>query len=202
MYFFTDRFVGIDKEKLQEKVGNKKLIFMNQIHSSNVQVVDIDSPSVILNTDAIITTDGNVALGVKAADCIPVIFIDKANGAVGLAHAGREGSYKKIIKKTILKMIKEFDCKIEDIHVKIGPSIRKCCYEVGSEVIEGFEEFTCRENGKIYLDLIALNRKELKDLHVEDKNIEIVSTCSCCDENYFSYRRDGSKERFCGVVSL
>ncbi len=60
-------------------------------------------------------------------------------------------------------------------------------------MIEGFEEFTCKEDGKIYLDLIALNTKELK-------NVKVSPICTCCDKNYFSFRRDATKERFCGVV--
>lgn len=193
MHFFTDKFIGVDEEKLQQKVGKRKLIFMNQIHSANVEVVDINSPSIVLKTDAIITIDKNVALGVRAADCIPVVFIDKVVGAVGVAHAGRVGSYKGIVKKTIKTMVEEFTCKEENIQVILGPSIKKCCYEVGVEVIDGFEEFTCKKDGKIYLDLVALNTKGLK-------NVEVSSTCTCCDKNYFSYRRDGTKERFCGVV--
>ncbi len=192
-YFFTDKFIGIDKKKLQQKVGKRKLIFMNQIHSAHIEVVDKDSPNIILETDAIITIDKNIALVVKAADCIPVVFIDEVRGAVGVAHAGRVGSYKGIVKKTIESMIEKFTCKEENIHIIFGPSIKKCCYEVGTDVVCGFEEFTCKEKDKIYLDLIALNTLGLK-------NFEIIPTCTCCDENYYSYRRDGTKDRFCGVV--
>lgn len=193
MHFFTDRFTGIDKEKLQKKVGDRKIIFMKQVHSANIEVVDKNSESIVMNTDAMITTDKDVVLVAKAADCIPVIFEDKVRGAVGIAHAGRVGSYKQIVKKTIKKMITEFTCKEENIHVSFGPSIKECCYEIGAEVIEGNEEFTFIRDGKIYLDLIALNTKELN-------NYEVDSTCTCCDDNYFSFRRDGTKDRFCGVV--
>ncbi len=193
MHFFTDRFTGVDEKKLQKRVGQRKLIFMNQIHSANIVVVDKNSPEIILKTDSMITMDRDIALGARAADCIPVVFEDKEKGAVGVAHAGRVGSYMGIVKKTIQKMVDEFGCEEKDIRVTLGPSIKKCCYEVGVEVIEGFEEFTSEKDGKIYLDLIALNTKGVK-------NMEVVPTCTCCDDNYFSYRRDGTKERFCGVV--
>ncbi len=192
-YFFTDRFIGTDRDKLQKKVGSKKLIFMKQIHSDRIEVVNKNS--LIKECDALITTDKDVALCVVVADCIPVILIDEVRGAVGVAHAGRVGSYKDIVKKTIKKMVEEFTCKQEDIHIIFGPSIKKCCYEVGLEVVKGFEEFTCKEEGKIYLDLIELNKKNLK-------NVEVFSTCTCCDKNYFSFRRDGTNERFCGVASI
>jgi YfiH family protein len=189
MYFFTDRSTGIDRDKLQQKVGKKKLVFMKQIHSDIVEVVD--KKWIQKECDAMITIDKDIALCVVVADCIPVILKDEVRGVIGVAHAGRVGSYKNIIKKTMKKMEEEFTCR--DIKVIFGPSIKKCCYEVGAEVISGYEEFTCKENGKIYLDLIALNTKGLKD-------VEISSTCTCCDENYFSFRREATFERFCGVA--
>ena len=193
MYFFTDRFTGVNRDKLQAKVDDKKLIFMRQIHSDKVEVMNKNSS--IKECDAMITMDTDVALCVVVADCIPVIFIDKVRGAVGVAHAGREGSYKGIVKKTIKKMCEEFTCKEKNIHVVFGPSIKKCCYEVGSEVVKGFEEFACKEEGKIYLDLIELNKKNVE-------NVEVSPTCTCCDKNYFSFRRNGTNERFCGVISI
>lgn len=192
-YFFTDRYIGVDREKLQKKVGNKKLVFMKQIHSDIVTIVDKNSS--VQECDAMITNDRDVALCVVVADCIPVILRDDVKKVVAVAHAGRVGSFKGIVKKTIERMKKEFTCKEENIHINFGPSIRKCCYEVGSEVIDGYEDFTCIKNGKIYLDLIELNKQGLK-------NLEIDPTCTCCDTNYFSYRRDATKKRFCGVVSL
>jgi len=191
VHFFTDRFLGIDRAKLQAKVGDKKLIFMKQVHGDIVEVVD--KHSLQKECDAMITNDTDVALCVVVADCIPVILEDRVAGVVGVAHAGRAGSYKGIVKKTIDKMKKEFTCR--EIRVIFGPSIRECCYEVGAEAIKGFEEFTCVEDGRIYLDLIALNSKGLK-------SVEVLPTCTCCDKNYFSFRRDGTKERFCGVIAI
>ncbi|HIP44385.1 MAG TPA: peptidoglycan editing factor PgeF [Sulfurospirillum arcachonense] len=188
MHFFTDRFIGIDRDKLQQKVGRKKLVFMKQTHSDIVEVVD--KKWIQKECDAMITIDKDIALCVVVADCIPVILKDEERGVIGVAHAGRVGSYKNIIKKTMKKMEEEFTCR--DIKVIFGPSIKKCCYEVGAEIISGYEEFTCIEDGKIYLDLIALNTNGLKD-------VEVSSTCTCCDENYFSFRRDGTFDRFCGV---
>jgi len=193
VYFFTDRFTGVDREKLQKKVGSKKLLFMKQTHSDKVEVVDKNSS--VKECDAMVTSDKGIALCVVVADCIPVVLTDMMQQVVAVAHAGRVGSYKQIVKKTIAKMCEEFTCKEENIQVVFGPSIRKCCYEVGSEVIQGHKEFVSQRDGKLYLDLIELNKQGLK-------NLEIIPTCTCCDENYFSYRRENTKERFCGVAFL
>ncbi|DAB32179.1 MAG TPA: hypothetical protein CFH79_05255 [Sulfurospirillum sp. UBA11407] len=209
-YFFTNKQIGIDKDKLLSLVGDKRIIFMNQTHSSNVYVVDKNSLDVILDCDAIISNDSTLALCVVVADCNPILFYDAKKHVIGVAHAGRLGTYQSIVIKTIVKMQEVFGCAIEDLHVKIGPSIRKCCYEVGLEVVEGFftfdkrmvKEFTCTKEGRIYLDLLSLNLEQLKSLHVKENQIEISPVCTCCNEEYFSYRRDKTKNRFCGLITL
>lgn len=201
-YFFTDRYIGVDKNILQEKVGAKKLLFMNQIHSANIKIVDSSSCDVIKECDAIITQDKNVALCVVVADCNPLLYYDKEHEVIAAAHAGRVGSYQAIASKTIEMMQKNFTCKPENIEVFMGPSIRKCCYEVGQEVIQGFEAFTCKKDEKIFLDLISLNLEQLKKIGVQEKHIHLSSICTCCDTNYFSYRREATSKRFCGVITL
>jgi len=190
-HFFTNRFTGVDKSKLQVKVGEKKLVFMKQIHSDIVKIIDKNTP--LQECDAMITNDKDVALCVVVADCVPVIFKDATNKVIAVAHAGRLGSYKNIVQKTIDTMKKSFTCKEENIKIFFGPSIRKCCYEVGQEVIKGYEEFISLKNGKTYLDLIELNKKNRQ-------NVSIDANCTCCNTDYFSYRREATKERFCGVV--
>ncbi len=196
MHFFTDKTVS--KDDLKKLVKDKKLLFMKQTHSDIVEVVDENyTPK---ECDAMITKDSRVALVVVVADCNPVIIKDSKQRAVGVAHAGRVGSYKSIVKKTILKMHKEFGLNLKDLEIYFGPSIKRCCYEVGSEVIDSFEEFIHKKNGKTYLDLIELNLKDLNELGV--KKVEVDPTCTCCNKDYFSYRRDKTKKRFFGVVSL
>lgn len=151
---------------------------------------------------AIITRDKDVALCVVVADCNPVIIWDDTQGVVAVAHAGRVGSYSSIVKKTILKLEKEFMCHKENLNVSIGPSIRECCYEVGAEVIDGFEEYVVKRDGKLFLDLIQLNLHDLKKVGIKKENIEVSPICTCCNKNYFSYRREATKERFCGVAYL
>jgi hypothetical protein len=201
-YFFTDRYTGVDKDKLQKKVGDKRVIFMNQIHSSSVQIVDNSSPSVIKECDAIITQEKGLALCVVVADCNPILFYDKTKQVVAAAHAGRVGSYGAIATKTLQLMQQSFTCKPIDIEVFIGPSIRKCCYEVGVEVTRGFEKFTCKKEGKIFLDLLSLNLEQLTQGGILRNNIKVHPSCTCCDANYFSYRREATKQRFCGVIGL
>ncbi|WP_458700000.1 peptidoglycan editing factor PgeF [Sulfurospirillum sp. 1307] len=204
-YFFTDKTIGKNIAKLQQKVGNKKLLFMKQTHSDIVEIVDKNW--ITKECDAMISADRDVALVVVVADCNPVIIEDNNKQIVAVVHAGRVGSYKGIVAKTILKMQKEFESSLKDLYVVFGPSIKKCCYEVGDEVLNErlhsgalAKDFTTCKEGKYYLDLISLNLYELDKLGV--KNIKIDSTCTCCSSDYFSYRRDKTDKRFCGVAHL
>ncbi|MBE0491328.1 MAG: polyphenol oxidase family protein [Sulfurospirillum sp.] len=195
--FFTDRYTALDVET---QIGDRVLFTMQQVHGSHVSVVDKNSLHVSIKTDALISCEHGVALCVVVADCNPILCWDEHLGVIAAVHAGRIGSYEGILQKTLMRMQKEFICKPWNIHVSIGPSIRSCCYEVGNEVIHGFEEFTHDKDGKIYLDLLKLNLKQAKDAGVLEKNIAYSPVCTHCDANYFSYRREKTTKRFCGVI--
>jgi len=104
-------------------------------------------------------------------------------------------------------MIKEFESNPKDIVVSLGPSIKECCYEVGEDLADiakkSFgEKYVIKRGGSFYLDLQTLNLDQLKSVGVKEENVEISSVCTCCDKNYFSYRRDGVTGRFAGVIKL
>ena len=105
----------------------KKLQYMEQFHSNIVKIVNDINPN---KCDALITNKTNTPLMVMVADCIPILFFDPIKKVIGVAHAGREGTFNNIIKNTIDKMIEAYNCEPKDIEVELGPSIQKCCYEV------------------------------------------------------------------------
>jgi len=79
----------------------------------------------------------------------------------------------------------------------IGPSIKKCCYEVGDDVASLFEDrgqnsdqylFNSRES-KYMLDLSLANKLELQKAGVLD--IEVINICTKCNDSFYSYRREG-----------
>jgi YfiH family protein len=224
-YLFSDRFGGVsnapheslnlalhvednplhvkkNREILAKKIGTKNLIFMDQIHSDHIEVIKDLNIKKVLKTDAMVSDIPDLALCVMVADCIPILFYDKVKKVIGVAHAGRNGVKKKIAVKTIQKMIDEFSSKLEDIKIVLGPSIQKCCYEVKKDVVVGFEDYLHVRKQKIYLDIVKKCTDDLKNIGVKIENIDVSAICTCCDENYFSYRRDGVTGRFCGVIKL
>ena len=193
-----------NRKNLALKLGYnyEDLVYMNQIHSSNIIVVDENSPKLVDNCDSIITRSKNLPLMVMVADCIPILMFDYKKGIIAAIHAGRNSTFLEISKKTAEVFIEKFSSNPEDINAVFGASIQKCCYEVSDELSKIVEnsfgkEFV--ENN--YIDLQGINKKQLNDLGI--KNIEISNICTKCgDKSYFSYRKDKKTGRFAGIIIL
>ena len=193
-----------NRKNLALKLGYnyEDLVYMNQIHSANIIVVDENSPKLIDDCDSIITRSKNLPLMVMVADCIPILMFDSKQGVVAAIHAGRNSTFLEISKKTAEVFIEKFSSNPEDINVVFGASIQKCCYEVSedlSKIVENSfgKEFV--ENN--YIDLQGINKKQLNDLGI--KNIEISDICTKCgNKSYFSYRKDKKTGRFAGIIIL
>ncbi len=186
-----------NRNLLQKRLGAKKLIFMDQIHGNDVEIVDFNSE--ILTCDAIITKKKNLALCVMVADCIPLLLYDKKEKVIAAIHAGRAGVFSKIAQKCIEKMQENFNSKPNNMIAYIGPHIKKCCYEVSGEVLEDaktkYPDFVFQN----HLDISGILHHQLESLHV---NIKDVSSCTSCDKRFYSYRRDGITGRQVGVIML
>ncbi|MBV5279204.1 MAG: peptidoglycan editing factor PgeF [Campylobacteraceae bacterium] len=185
---------------LKKQLGVSNLVFMNQVHGDEVVVVSKgdEYPS----CDALICAQEDIGLVVMVADCIPILFYDRVRHIIGVAHAGRAGSALHVGQKTIAKMQEVFGSKIEDMQVFMGPSIQKCCYEVGIEATVGLEKCLHVKHGRYFLDLQSANKEDFLALGIREEAIEISPICTCCDKDYFSYRRDKTTGRFCGVITL
>ncbi len=205
-YHVGDIKENVDKNRqnLALKLGfkNEDLVYMNQVHGNNVEIVDDSSPKYIDNCDGLITNTKNLPLMVMVADCIPILFYDEKKYVIAAVHAGRNSTFLRIAEITAKKMIENFSCKPEDIKVIMGPSIQKCCYEVNDELLKIVEtsfgkEFCIGKN----INLQGINKKLLEDLGII--NIEISDICTkCSNEPYFSFRKNPKTGRFAGIISI
>jgi len=222
-FFFTSKeddnlafHVNDDKSKVinnHKKLALKhgyeldKLVHMKQIHSDIVHVVASDNTFENPPTcDALITNKKDTPLMVMVADCTPVIFIDETKGVIAVAHAGRQGAFKNIVKNVVDIFVSKYASNTKDIKVQIGTSICQACYEVGAEIEAEAKELGLayaieKKDNSFYLDVNSIILKQLKECGILD--IELSKKCSSCDkEEYYSYRRDGQTGRFAGVVIL
>ena len=114
------------------------LVTVRQIHSDIIHYVSA-APAEPLAGDGLITDTPGLLLAIQAADCLPIILVDKKRRAVGVFHAGWRGTAKRIVEKGVGEMRRRFGSKPEDIRAAIGPGIHNCCYTVGPEVQNQFE---------------------------------------------------------------
>jgi YfiH family protein len=187
---------------IQHHLNFDNLKSMDQIHSNIVKVVNNNNK--YEQCDALITNKPNTPLMVMVADCIPILFYEPIHNVIGVAHAGRNGTYQNIAGVTIEKMINTYQIEAKNIHVILGPSIQKCCYEVSAELSKiALKTFGDKYVYGRYVDLQAINKKQLLHKGVLEENIKISSVCTkCADQNYYSYRLDKECGRFCGIISL
>lgn len=195
----------------------------HQVHGADVACVRIPERSArktgekrgvklsFPDTDALITDTRNVILTSLHADCLPVWLYDPVKHAAGLAHAGWRGSAANIAVRTAEQMCVTFGSEKKDIMAFIGPGIGRCCFEVGGEVTEAFEEllggagafYNDDGNGKYHLDLKGINWELL--LRAGVRNVAVTEYVTCCRTDlFYSHRLEGGVTgRMCaGIVLL
>ena len=205
-YHVNDIKENVDKNRqavaLKMEYKNEDLVYMNQVHGNNVQIVDKNSPKLIENCDGLITKEKGLPLMVMVADCIPILFFDEIQWVIAAVHAGRNSTFLKIAQITANKMINELGCNVNNIKVIMGPSIHACCYEVSDELVNivktSFGEKYCKGN---YIDLHGINIKLLEEVGI--RHIRISEICTkCSDEPFYSFRKDKYTGRFAVIITL
>lgn len=175
-----------------------------QVHGKDVMIVDADNArpaygyiEALYEVDGYVTATPGVPLVVFTADCIPLLLADEKNRVVAAVHSGWRSTVHDIEQVAIEKM-QQCGAELAQIRACIGPAIGRCCFEVGSEVIEAVEEllswnasgfYEKKENGKYMLDLKAVLRACLLRSGLSEDHIETVPDCTMCmPQKYWSHR--------------
>jgi YfiH family protein len=219
----TRENVEENKHRFQAVLGaaDDTLLSLHQIHSDVVRCFD-SVPAKQCKGDASVTKQPGLLLGVRTADCAPVLVVDPKRRVVAAIHAGWRGTLARIVTKTIGHMQMEFGCGPQDLLAAIGPTIGGCCYEVGTEVgaafaakfanaSDFFDELRTGDEpnplqwlnmmppghqpppNKVLLDLKKANRAQLVEADVREENIFVTELCTSCDvDRLFSYRKEGA----------
>jgi YfiH family protein len=167
----------------------------------------MDRGNLMLETDALVTCEPGVLLGVTIADCLPVFFVDPVRRSVALAHAGWRGLVAGVLRSTV-EVLQAAGTDPENLRVVIGPGIGPCHYDIGSDVATKFSAhpLAVRESrGRTWLDLKLVAEEQLRELGVIGERIGVSSDCTAClPQQYFSYRRDQPEhlETMLAVIGL
>ncbi len=144
--------------------------------------------------DALITGLVGARVGVRTADCVPILLADTRTRAVAAIHAGWRGTVQRIVSKAVDEMKAKFSTSPRDVVAAIGPAIGPCCYQVGAEVAVLFRDWFPERNdfgGPAHLDLAEANRRQLLSADVAAERIWVAEVCTCCQgEEFFSWRRE------------
>ncbi len=208
--FFTGKDPGADSEGIAAILGipPEKVYLPVQKHTDKIIVLDfLHEPSV---GDAVITREKGVLIGVKAADCVPILLYEREKGVVGAVHAGWRGTAAGILKKAIRTIIDRYSGEGRNIAVGIGPSIKGCCYAVDHDVVDavvretGEGRYCSKKGDKYYLDLPSANKEQALSFGVPSENIWLSDSCTFCNpDRFYSYRYSkGSTGRQAGFIGL
>jgi YfiH family protein len=143
-HLFTTRQLALssdtDYHQLARAAGVERVVTVTQVHGAAVVVVRRGAPLPALpaEADVLVSDSPDVAIAVRAADCVPLLMADRKTGAVAAVHAGWRGTAARAAVAAIDAMGREFGTRPRDVVAAIGPSIGACCYQVGSDLVDAF----------------------------------------------------------------
>lgn len=225
-HLFTTRTLRLsstsDWTTLARAVGAAQVVTLTQVHGSHAVVVRRGEPAPPGRPegDVLVSNDPDLAIAVRAADCVPLLIADPRTGAVAAVHAGWRGTAAGAARVAVQTMGEEFGVEPGDVTVAIGPSIGACCYDVGPELIDAFAEaahgrqlidrwFLARppirgsvERPGVRLDLEGANRDQLVGAGVREDRIHAAGLCTAMHLDVLtSFRAEQDKAgRLAGVI--
>lgn len=188
-------------------VEPERLLLIRQVHGTDVAVRRKGTVGSWRRpqADIIISDDPSVAIGVRIADCAPILLFDARTSAVGAVHAGWRGTGAGVVRAAIQAMKVTFGSKPAEIVAAIGPCLGACCGEMGAEVVDLFRVaghasrdierwFTIGKTSRPYLDLEQANRDQLVSMGVAPGTIHASGLCTKTHrDRMHSYRADGAR---------
>ena len=196
--------VAANRARLAEVLGLpvERFVWMEQLHTNTVTLVDGPSATPVEATDALVTRQKDLALCVLVADCTPVLLSDYTAGVIGAAHAGRMGARNGIVKNTVEAMV-ELGAEPSRIQVLLGPAAAGESYEVPEGMALDVEKHlpgsrTRTKKGTPGIDVRAGLVRQLLSLGVTHIDADPRDTIT--DKDFFSHRREGVTGRQAGVI--
>lgn len=190
---------------------NFQLTSVWQIHSDLVKTVsnkeDIENNEE--KFDALVSNLDDVLIGVKTADCVPVLIGDTKTKSFAAIHAGWRGTVESIVVKAIKKMTETYGTNPQDLVCAIGPAATCKSYEIGQDVIDTFQQnfsninhiFEPTRENHALIDLHQANKEQLSSVGVNAANIYVAPLCTMeRTDLFFSYRLERKTGRLMSVI--
>ncbi len=187
--------------RFQLGVRKHKLLTATQVHGARVMTVNdtVGAEEIAAEeADGLVTATEELGVGVRTADCAPVLFAAKDGRAVAACHAGWRGAVGGVLEAT-LASFSALDIKPDDLVAAVGPCIGFDAFEVGPEVLKAagakteIDDLTKAGAGdRSFFDLAGYCERRLREAGVGD--VDVIRACTASDpETYFSYRKSGGR---------
>jgi YfiH family protein len=198
--------VAINWSRVRPKMPPyRRLALLNQVHGSDVHVIQSDYDDARLTGDGMVTAVPGIAVGIFTADCVAILMVDAERRIVGAFHAGWRGTLAGIAGAGLRRMV-EAGADVGRIQAALGPSIGPCCYEVDAELGARFAaawplsraRIGSGEPGKAMIDLRGVLTDQLIECGLDPGSIAAVGPCTrCTSERFFSRR--AAHGQMCGL---
>jgi len=217
-HLFTTRQLPLsvpsDYARLAPAVGAVHVVTLTQVHGAAACIVRRGTPlpDGQPEADILVSDAPDVAVAVRAADCVPLLMADRKTGAVAAVHAGWRGTAARAAIAALDALTREFGTSPRDVVVAIGPSIGPCCYQVGPDVVDAFAAagherhlidrwFSTPppprgsyDRPALRLDVAGANRDQLVLAGVPDADIHVAGLCTAMHLDVLtSYRAEKEK---------
>lgn len=225
-HLFTTRELQLTSAGEWRRVGDllgvAEVVTSHQVHGREVATARRGSPRALARQDAdvLVSDDPEVAIAVRAADCVPILLADSRTGAVAAVHAGWRGTAAGAVTAAVDALSRQFGARPEDLVAAIGPSIGACCYDVGTELVDAFAaaghprhlvdrwflappaRLGSSERPGLRLDLTAANRDQLVLAGVPEAQIHACGLCTAMHLDVLtSFRAEKDKAgRIAGII--
>ncbi len=156
--------------------------------------------------DALLSLVPGTVVGVRTADCLPILLAHPGTGAVAAVHCGWRSTALGLAGKAARALARAAGGEVEELLAAVGPCIGPCCYAVGDEVREGMrghagEKALAETEGRLTLDLARANQLDLLAAGLPPQRMERVSGCtSCRPDLFFSWRGERTEKRLTNWV--
>lgn len=141
---------------------------------TNASVIDYSGAVNVVDADACITSEKNVMLSVRTADCLPILL--DAPPYIAVIHAGREGTVQEIT----YGVCQQLNARgVRRVHAWFGPASCLFCYQIDRDT-------------NTYFDLVGDNRDQIMGVF-PGANIEVSGACTQCESQLFYSYRSGDQ---------
>ena len=148
-------------------------------------------------TDGVLGRERGLTLAVLTADCVPIALHYPGYGVIAMLHAGWRGTIGDIVGAACRTIEADAGLCPSIARAVLGPSIGPCCYAVDEGRARLFVEKYGEDSGVVTrergyaVDLRKANRMNMLGCGMRAENLFEVGGCTCCDPDYYSFRRDG-----------